>query len=69
MLELDIEKVKQLMEQKNLNTTKLALKMQIASQQVVDLLDKKKAKNRTLKTISKLANALGVSGKKILREV
>ncbi len=69
MLELDIEKVKQLMEQKNLNTTKLALKMQIASQQVVDLLDKKKAKNRTLKTISKLAHALEVSAKEILREV
>ncbi len=69
MLELDIEKVKQLMEQKNLNTTKLALKMQIASQQAVDLLNKRKASNRTLKTVSKLADALGVSGKEILREV
>ncbi len=69
MLELDIEKVKELMKQQNLNTTKLALKMQIASQQAVDLLNKRKASNRTLKTISKLADALGVSAKEILREV
>ena len=67
MAVLDVQRIRQIMKEKNITIKELAVNMGVYTQYAYDLLSPRKSSSRTLKTISKLAKALGVSVRDIIK--